>query len=104
MFRANIFCSFSLQKYVARKARKFEMQGNQLSFPGLELAYLFHGMAHLPWSVIVGKMLPKINAVLADLDKYKDQSEKEAVKADVGMTTAWPCSLRVFVCDMLRTR
>ncbi len=98
------FCSLSLQKYVARKARKFEMQGNRLSLPGLKLAYLFHGIAHSPRSVIVGRMLPKINAVFTDLDKYKDQSEKEAVRADIETTTAWPCSLRMFVCDTLRTR
>jgi len=74
-----IFTHFHLQqkKYVARKARKFEMQGNRLVLPGLELAYLFHGIAHSPRSVIVEKMLPEINAVLADLDKYKDKSEKE---------------------------
>jgi hypothetical protein len=71
------FAQLHLQKYVARKARKFEMQGHRLSLPGLELAYLFHGIAHSPRSVIVGKMLPEINAVLADLDKYKDKSEKE---------------------------
>lgn len=77
MSMPHFFCSPSLQKYVARKARKFEMQGNRLTLPGLELAYLFHGIDHSPRSVIVGKMLPEISAVLADLDNYKDKSEKE---------------------------
>lgn len=62
----------SSQKFVARKARKFEIQGNRLALPGLEFTYLFHGIAHSPCSVIVGKMIPEIDAVLAELDKYED--------------------------------
>ena len=60
------------QKFVARKARKFQSQNNKLALPALEIAYLFLGIAHAPREVIIGKMLPDVRAVLAKLDKCKD--------------------------------
>ena len=49
------------QKFVARKARKFQMQGNRLALPGLEMTYIFHGIAQAPGSIIAEKMLPEID-------------------------------------------
>ena len=64
---------------MARKARKFLMQGNRLAISGLELAYTFHGISHAPRSVIAEKMLPEIDVLLSELHKsnYKDEKAKE---------------------------
>ena len=56
------------QKFVARKARKFALQGHRLALPALEMAYLFLGITHAPRSVIVNKMLPEVDGLLARLD------------------------------------
>ncbi|KAF8659477.1 hypothetical protein AX16_001844 [Volvariella volvacea WC 439] len=59
--------SIPLEKYVARKARKYLSQGQRLSLAGLELAYLFLGIAHAPRHVIITKMLPEAHNVLGQL-------------------------------------
>jgi len=56
------------QKFVARKARKFALQGHRLALPALEMAYLFLGITHAPRSVIVNKMLPEVDGLLSRLD------------------------------------
>ncbi len=53
------------------------MQGNRLVLPALELAYLFHGIAHARRPVIVEKMLPEVNKLVTELDKLKGKNEKE---------------------------
>lgn len=53
------------------------MQGNRLALPGLELAYIFHGIAHAPRSVIAEKMLPEIDIFVSELRKYDTKNEKE---------------------------
>jgi Protein of unknown function (DUF3808) len=60
-----------LQKYVARKARKFQKQNNRLLLPALEIAYLFLGIAHAPRDVITGKMLPEVQVVMDKLKTYE---------------------------------
>ena len=57
------------QKLVARKARKFHSQNHHLALPALELAYLFHGIAHAPRTVIVDKMLPQVDNLLTRLSQ-----------------------------------
>ena len=64
--------TLSAQKLVARKARKFQSQNQHLALPALELAYIFHGIAHAPRTVIVDKMLPQADTVLTRLDQSKD--------------------------------
>jgi len=65
------------QKFVARKARKFQMQGNRLALSGLEMAYIFHGIAEAPRSVIAEKMLPEIDTLISELQKFEDKDEKK---------------------------
>jgi hypothetical protein len=60
--------SIPLEKFVARKARKFHDQGNRLALPALEMGYLFLAIAHAPREVILSKMLPEVDAVLAKLN------------------------------------
>ena len=66
------YLSFSPQKLVARKARKFQLQNQHLALPVLELAYIFHGIAHAPRTVIVDKMLPQTDIVLTRISQSKD--------------------------------
>ena len=64
--------TLTTQKFVARKARKFQSQNQHLALPALELAYIFHGIAHAPRTVIVNKMLPQTDIVLTRLSQSKD--------------------------------
>ncbi|KAI1787088.1 hypothetical protein LXA43DRAFT_1184699 [Ganoderma leucocontextum] len=62
--------SIPLEKFVARKARKFTQQGGRLALPALEFAYLFLGIAHAPRSVVHKRMLPLVDEQLAELAKH----------------------------------
>ena len=64
--------TLSPQKFVARKARKFQSQNRHLALPALELAYIFGGIAHAPRTYVVDKMLPHVDIVLTRLDQSKD--------------------------------
>jgi hypothetical protein len=64
--------TLSSQKFVARKARKFQSQNQYLALPALELAYIFQGIAHAPRTVIVNKMLPQTDIVLTRITQSKD--------------------------------
>jgi len=55
-----------VQKFVARKARKFLAQ-DRLALPLLEMSYIFQGLQHAPGHLIIDKMLPEIDAALAAL-------------------------------------
>jgi len=68
--------SIPLEKFVARKARKFEDQGGRLCLPTLEFAYQFLAIAHAPRDVIQSKMLPQVEAALAALDAHKADPSK----------------------------
>ncbi|KIM37750.1 hypothetical protein M413DRAFT_448267 [Hebeloma cylindrosporum] len=70
--------SIPLEKFVARKARKFIAQGHRLALATLEVAYIFHGIAHAPRSVIVTKMLPEVDKALEELGVLVDVREREA--------------------------
>ena len=68
-----LLCVCSSQKFAARKARKFEEQGNRLALPTLEFAYIFLGIAHAPRSVILNSFLPQVDSVLAALRAHRDK-------------------------------
>jgi hypothetical protein len=55
------------QKFVARKARKYLAQSDRLLLPALELAYVFHAIAHAPREVITHDMIPAVGGALEDL-------------------------------------
>ncbi|EMD32712.1 hypothetical protein CERSUDRAFT_161188 [Gelatoporia subvermispora B] len=59
--------SIPLEKFVARKARKLKDQGGRLALPALELSYIFLGIQHAPQDVIARKLLPLVDAALAEL-------------------------------------
>ena len=61
---------------MARKARKFLLQGNHLALSTLELAYIFLGIAHAPREVVTSKMLPEVEKVLAKLESFKSKPKK----------------------------
>ncbi|KAK0191720.1 hypothetical protein F5146DRAFT_929724 [Armillaria mellea] len=58
--------SIPLEKLVARKARKFLLQGH-LALPALEMAYQFLAIAHAPRQIVVTKMLVEVKACLQNL-------------------------------------
>lgn len=75
--------SIPMEKFVARKARKFASQNQRLCLPALELAYLFLGIAHAPRGVIVRKMIPEVEAQLRALSEKAENEKKEGdVHAD----------------------
>ncbi|KAJ6459937.1 hypothetical protein C8R45DRAFT_1030124 [Mycena sanguinolenta] len=59
--------SIPLEKFVARRARKFASQSNRLLLPALELAYVFLAIAHAPRGVVRGRMLPSVRGALSEL-------------------------------------
>ncbi|KAF9067920.1 hypothetical protein BDP27DRAFT_1327995 [Rhodocollybia butyracea] len=64
--------SIPLEKFVARKARKYISQDRRLALPMLELSYLNLAIAHAPGNVVENKMLPEVNRTLAELNKCND--------------------------------
>ncbi|KAF5353270.1 hypothetical protein D9756_007772 [Leucocoprinus leucothites] len=68
--------SIPLEKFVARKSRKFSQQGNRLALPALELAYIFLGIAHAPREIITSKMLLEVEKVLTKLESFKSKPKK----------------------------
>ncbi|KAF9034810.1 hypothetical protein BJ165DRAFT_1356068 [Panaeolus papilionaceus] len=69
--------SIPLEKFVARKARKFTAQNNHLLLPGLELAYIFQAITHAPRDVILGKMLSEVEGAFVELGKRAKSYDKE---------------------------
>ncbi|KAJ7659454.1 hypothetical protein B0H17DRAFT_1171824 [Mycena rosella] len=67
--------SIPLEKFVARKARKFLAQG-RLALPALEISYVFFAIAHAPRRVVETRMLPAVRAELARLAAEKAGKEK----------------------------
>lgn len=65
-------CSLQLQKFVARKARKFSEQNGRLALAALEFGYLFMCITHAPRPVILERMLPQTDALLAELAGFKE--------------------------------
>ncbi len=68
--------SIPIEKFVARKARKFAQQGARLALPALEFAYFFLGIAHAPRSVVLSRMLPLVQAQLDTLDEHASEPAK----------------------------
>ncbi|KAF7982688.1 hypothetical protein HWV62_27180 [Athelia sp. TMB] len=67
--------SIPLEKFVARKARKYQLQG-RLALPVLELAYLFLAIAHAPRIIVTTKMLPEVDKLLATLKGHEKDPKK----------------------------
>lgn len=68
--------SIPLEKYAARKARKFEKQGQRLLLPNLEMAYHFLCITRAPRDVIVQKMLPDTEAAVEKVDAFMDKPDE----------------------------
>ncbi|KAF9481046.1 hypothetical protein BDN70DRAFT_876780 [Pholiota conissans] len=72
--------SIPLEKFVARKARKFTAQG-RLAVPALEMAYLFQGITHAPRGIIVRWMLPELEGALKALGVWEEVVALESQSA-----------------------
>jgi len=70
--------SIPLEKYAARKARKFETQGHRLLLPHLEMAYHFLCITRAPKHIIVQKMLPDVEAAVETVRAREDLEEKQS--------------------------
>ena len=70
--------SIPLEKFVARKSRKCEAQGGRLVLPALELAYILHAVSRAPCAVLAEQMLPRVEAVLAELGRFVGKPEEYA--------------------------
>ncbi|KAL5496106.1 hypothetical protein ACEPAH_3023 [Sanghuangporus vaninii] len=68
--------SIAIEKFVARKARKFKSQGNRLLLPALELAYMLLAIDHVPRSVILQKIIPDIERSLDVIRKHKNSEDE----------------------------
>ncbi|TNY22156.1 hypothetical protein DMC30DRAFT_393124 [Rhodotorula diobovata] len=64
--------SIPLEKFVARRARKFVAQGNRLTLPGIELAYVLNCLGLSPRFVLFEEHLNQVSQVLADLHAVKE--------------------------------
>lgn len=63
---------FPLQKYVARKSKKFLTQHDSLALPGLEIAYMFSCLSLATRQAILTVHLPEVNACLAGLEGVRE--------------------------------
>ncbi|KAI6115020.1 hypothetical protein EV401DRAFT_1978191 [Pisolithus croceorrhizus] len=59
--------SIPVEKFAARKARKYLAQGNHLVLPAMELAYVFSAPSHAPQKVVLEKMIPSVREALEEL-------------------------------------
>ncbi|GAA6018293.1 hypothetical protein JCM11491_005144 [Sporobolomyces phaffii] len=66
--------SIPLEKFVARRARKFVSQGNRLTLPGVELAYVLNCLGLSPRYVLFERHLDQVSHVLAELHQVKEPS------------------------------
>ncbi|RDX42324.1 hypothetical protein OH76DRAFT_1488762 [Lentinus brumalis] len=81
--------SIPLEKFVARKARKYKQQGGRLALPALEFAYFFLGIAHAPRGVIRQRMLPLVDEQLASIRKHAEEPAKYATGTESGEEEYW---------------
>lgn len=81
------------QKFVARRARKFVSQGNRLTLPGIELAYVLNCLGLSPRFVLFDVHLDQVSTVLAELHAVKDPSSygkgHEFWDGEFGSFLAW---------------
>ncbi|THG96567.1 hypothetical protein EW145_g7756 [Phellinidium pouzarii] len=73
--------SIPIEKFVARKARKFASQGRHLLLPALELAYVFLAIDHAPRAILLEKILPVVEQALDTLKANESNIEKYESKA-----------------------
>ncbi|EJD49485.1 hypothetical protein AURDEDRAFT_143769 [Auricularia subglabra TFB-10046 SS5] len=71
--------SIPVEKFVARKARKFASQG-RLILPAVELAYFFGALSHAPAHTLRARILPVIDSALSEIDAAKKDGEKKSDK------------------------
>ncbi|KAI5118785.1 hypothetical protein M0805_005015 [Coniferiporia weirii] len=67
--------SIPMEKFVARKARKFAAQGRRLLLPALELAYMFQAIDHAPRPVLLERMLPEVERARCAISVLGDGSK-----------------------------
>ncbi|KAH8108397.1 hypothetical protein DFH11DRAFT_1634250 [Phellopilus nigrolimitatus] len=68
--------SIPIEKFVARKARKFGTQGTRLLLPALEFAYMFLAIDHAPRSVLLNRMLPEVESATSNVILYVDNVDQ----------------------------
>lgn len=66
--------SIPLEKFVARRAKKFTDQGHRLTLGGLEFAYVLNSLGHTPRRVLHGKHLATVDEALAQIEAVEDPS------------------------------
>ncbi|KIJ64163.1 hypothetical protein HYDPIDRAFT_112092 [Hydnomerulius pinastri MD-312] len=66
--------SIPVEKFAARKARKYLSQKNRLLLPALELAYVFTAVAHAPRQIILDRMIPDVRNALKELGVQEESS------------------------------
>jgi len=66
--------SIPLEKFVARRAKKFIDQGNRLTCPGIELAYVLNCLGMSPRFALFETHLDRVSVVLSKLHAVKDPS------------------------------
>ncbi|GAA6058492.1 hypothetical protein JCM10212_006931 [Sporobolomyces blumeae] len=66
--------SIPLEKFVARRARKFVEQGNRLTLPGVELAYVLNCLGLSPRYILFERHLNQVSTVLSELHKVQEPS------------------------------
>ncbi|KAH9900726.1 hypothetical protein C8Q73DRAFT_675481 [Cubamyces lactineus] len=81
--------SIPLEKFIARKARKYKQQGGRLALPALEFAYIFLAISRAPRSVILARMLPVIATQLAALDAHAREPAKYGMGGGRGEDEYW---------------
>jgi hypothetical protein len=64
--------SIPLEKFVARRARKFVSQGNRLTLPGVELAYVLNCLGLSPRYILFERHLDQVSHVIAELHGIKE--------------------------------
>jgi hypothetical protein len=73
--------SIPLEKFVARRARRFAASPattKRLCLPALELAYVFGALQCAPRNVLCGKMLPLARAEAARLEAFEGRTAEYA--------------------------
>jgi hypothetical protein len=77
-----------VQKFVARKARKYTSQRNRLCLPALEFAYFFLAISRSQPADIRRRMLPDVQKVQAKLRMYTDVYDHERVEESLSSSSS----------------
>ncbi|KAF8415812.1 hypothetical protein L210DRAFT_3584530 [Boletus edulis BED1] len=76
--------SIPLEKFAARKARKYLTQKNRLILPALELTYVFSAIDHAPRQIVLECMIPHVHQALEELGLL----QMNGVNGDVNLNGA----------------